>query len=206
MSADEALRRHRHTDSWYGSAMEHLEFATPAELNGWLENNHSQVEELWVRIFRKGAGKASVTWRDCVVAAIAWGWIDGQKKPLDDVYYLQRLTPRRAKSNWSRKNKEHAEKLIADGNMSAAGLRHVEEAKADGRWDAAYAGQAELEIPADFLDALEQHPVAKEFFQTLDRKNLYPIYYRLKTAKKPETRAARMQKMLQQLDRREKFH
>ena len=90
--------------------------------------------------------------------------------------------------------------------MSTAGMRHVEEAKADGRWDSAYAGQADMEIPRDFLDALEENPVAKEFFHTLDRKNLYPIYYRLKTAKKPETRATRMRKMLDQLNRRERFH
>ena len=186
--------------------MDHSEFETPTELSDWLQNYHSQTDELWVRIFKKGAGKASVAWQDCVVSAIAWGWIDGQKKPFDDVSYLQRLTPRRAKSNWSQKNKEHAQKLIAEGKMSAAGLQQVEEAKSDGRWDAAYAGQAEMEIPADFLEALERHPIAKEFFRTLDRKNLYPIYYRLKTANKPETRAARMQKMLEQLDRREKFH
>ena len=90
--------------------------------------------------------------------------------------------------------------------MSAAGMRQVEQAKADGRWEAAYAGQADMEIPADFLEALEKRPVAKAFFQTLDRKNLYPIYYRLQSAKKPETRAARLQKMLDQLDRQEKFH
>ena len=126
--------------------MEPAEFATPSELNYCLEDNHSQVEKLWVRIFKKDASKASVTWQDCVVAAIAWGWIDGQKKPLDDVSYLQRLTPRREKSNWSQKNKEHAEKLIAAGKMSAAGLQQVEEAKSDGRWDAAYAGQAKMEI------------------------------------------------------------
>ncbi|MEO0697819.1 MAG: YdeI/OmpD-associated family protein [Pseudomonadota bacterium] len=171
-----------------------------------MKDNHDQVPELWVRVFKKEARRASVNWQDCVIASIAWGWIDGQKKPLDEVSYLQRLTPRKAKSNWSQKNKEHAERLIAEGNMSASGMRQVEKAKADGRWNAAYAGQAEMEIPADFLEALETHPVAKEFFQTLDRKNLYPIYYRLKTAKKPETRAARMQKMLEQLDRMEKFH
>lgn len=186
--------------------MDHLEFQTASELKQWLASNHDQTEELWVRIFKKEARRPTVSWQECVIAAIAWGWIDGQKKPLDEVSYLQRLTPRRPKSNWSNKNKEHAEKLISEGQMAAPGLKHVMEAKEDGRWETAYAGQADMEIPADFLAALEQHPVAKEFFQTLDRKNLYPIYYRLKTAKKPETRAARMQKMLEQLNRRERFH
>lgn len=186
--------------------MKHVEFETSDDLSKWLEEHHARADEVWVRIFKKQTGKASVDWQDCVVAAIAWGWIDGQKKPLDEVSYLQRLIPRKPTSNWSEKNKQHAERLILEGRMSAPGKRQVEKAKADGRWDAAYAGQAEMEIPQDFLEALEDHPIAKEFFATLDRKNLYPIYYRLKTAKKPETRANRLQKMLDQLNRREKFH
>ncbi len=182
------------------------EFKTSDDLNRWLEENHAQTDEVWVRIFKKESGKASVDWQECVIGAIAWGWIDSQKKPFDDASYLQRLTPRKSKSNWSRKNKQHAEKLMSEGHMSQAGLRQVEEAKADGRWDTTYAGQADMEIPQDFLEALEEHPVAKEFFATLDRKNLFSIFYRLKTAKKPETRANRMRKMLDQLNRREKFH
>lgn len=186
--------------------MKYSEFATPKELSDWLAKNHNRTSELWVRVFKKTTARASVTWQDCVVAAISWGWIDGQKKPLDERSYLQRLTPRKANSNWSKTNIKHAERLIAAREMSEPGMRQVEAAKADGRWDTAYAGQAEMEIPEDFLEALEQHPVAKEFYKTLDRKNLYPIYYRLKTAKKPETRASRMKKMLEQLNRREKFH
>ena len=186
--------------------MKYSEFATLSELSDWLAKNHDQANELWVRVFKKNAARATVSWQDCVVAAITWGWIDGHKKPLDAWSYLQRLTPRKANSNWSKINRKHAERLIAENKMSAPGMRHVEAAKADGRWDTAYAGQADMEIPEDFLEALEQHPVAKQFFTTLDRKNLYPIYYRLKTAKKPETRASRMEKILEQLNRREKFH
>jgi uncharacterized protein YdeI (YjbR/CyaY-like superfamily) len=159
-----------------------------------------------VHIFKAGSGKRSVTWTDCVIEAIRFGWIDGQKLPQDEASYLQRLTPRKPKSNWSAKNREHAVKLIAEGRMTPAGLIHVETAKADGRWDSAYSGSAAMTIPQDFLDALETMPAAKAFFQTLDRKNLYSIYYRLHTAKRPETRTKRLAQMLAQLNRGEHFH
>ncbi len=147
-----------------------------------------------------------MTWTDCAIEAIRFGWIDGQKRPLDEVSFLQRLTPRKPGSNWSAKNREHATRLIDEGRMTPAGLAHVEAPQADGRWASAYDGQAAMVIPGDFLDALETRPVAKAFFGTLDRKNLYPIYYRLQTAKRPETRAKRMAQMLDQLDREERFH
>lgn len=181
-------------------------FETAADLRAWLTENHDAAPELWVRIYKKGSGVPSVTWTDCVVEALAFGWIDGRKASLDDRAYLQRLTPRRAGSSWSKKNREHAERLIAEGRMTPAGLAQVEAARGDGRWDGAYAGQADMAIPQDFLDALEALPEAKAFFATLDRKNLYPIYYRLHTAKRLETRAKRMQAMLDQLARRERFH
>jgi uncharacterized protein YdeI (YjbR/CyaY-like superfamily) len=184
----------------------HLSFATAMELSGWLAKHHDSASELWVRIYKAGSGKPSVTWSDCVVEAIAFGWIDGQKQPLDAESFLQRLTPRKPRSNWSSKNCEHATRLIAEGRMTPAGLAHVEAAKADGRWGNAYAGSAGMIIPQDFLDALETAPAAKAFFQTLDRKNLYPIYYRLQTAKRPETRAKRMAQILAQLERGERFH
>jgi uncharacterized protein YdeI (YjbR/CyaY-like superfamily) len=188
------------------SERQSIAFASAAELGAWLARHHRSGDELWVRIFKAGTGKPSVTWADCVVEAIRFGWIDGQKLPLDAASYLQRLTPRKLKSNWSAKNRELATKLIAEGRMSAAGLAHVESAKADGRWENAYAGSAAMTIPQDFLDALEKQPAAKTFFQTLDRKNLYPIYYRLHTAKRPETRAKRLAQILAQLERGERFH
>lgn len=187
------------------SSRHHL-FSTAASLQQWLADHHDAATELWVQIYKKGSGTSSVTWNDCVVEAIAWGWIDGQKKPLDDASYLQRLTPRRPKSNWSKTNCDHAERLIAEGSMMPAGLVHVEAAKADGRWTTAYAGSSAMVIPADFLAALETEPEAKAFFATLDRKNLYPIYYRLQTAKKSETRERRLKAMIKQLARHEKFH
>lgn len=181
-------------------------FATPEALGDWLAAHHDTATELWVKIYKAGSGKASVKWADCVLESLRFGWIDGHKKPLDDEAFLQRLSPRKARSAWSAKNRDHAEKLITEGRMTPAGQVHIDAAKADGRWAAGYAGQADMVIPQDFLDALEKMPAAKAFFATLDRKNLYPIYYRLQTAKRPETRAKRMAQILAQLERGERFH
>jgi uncharacterized protein YdeI (YjbR/CyaY-like superfamily) len=183
-----------------------IAFASTQDLGDWLADHHQSQSELWVRIYKAGSGVASVNWTDCVIECLRFGWIDGQKKPLDEVSFLQRLTPRKPKSNWSAKNKEHVAKLIADNRMTAVGLSHVETAKADGRWDAAYKGSATMVIPKDFLGALAKIPAALAFYETLDRKNLYPIYYRLQTAKRPETRAKRMALILAQLERGERFH
>lgn len=183
-----------------------LAFKNASTLGDWLEKHHATATELWVKIFKSGTGVPSVTWNDCIIECIRVGWIDGQKKPFDDTSYLQRLSPRKANSNWSARNCGHATTLIADGRMRPAGLAEVEAAKSDGRWDAAYAGSAEMTIPKDFLDALDDVPAAKALFATLDRRNLFSIYYRLHTAKKPETRARRITQIVAKLDRGEKFH
>jgi len=183
-----------------------LAFKNASRLADWLEKHHGTATELWVQIFKSDAGVPSVTWNDCIIESIRVGWIDGQKKPFDEMSYLQRLTPRKAKSGWSAKNCRHATALIAEGRMRPAGLAQVEAAKSDGRWDTAYAGSADMTIPQDFLDALEDMPAAKAFFTTLDRRNLFSIYYRLHTAKKPETRARRIAQIAAKLDRGEKFH
>lgn len=183
-----------------------LAFESPEDLARWLAEHHGARGELWVRIYKSGSGQRSVTWTDCVVEAIRFGWIDGLKRSEDERSYLQRLTPRRPGSSWSAKNRDHADRLIAEGRMTPAGLAQVEAARADGRWDTAYEGSASMVIPQDFLDALSALPEAEAFFRTLDRRNLYPIYYRLHTAKRPETRARRMQHILEQLSRGERFH
>lgn len=175
-------------------------------LERWLERHHASATELWVRVYKKGSGVASVTWEDIVIAGLTWGWIDGQKKSLDEASFLQRITPRRARSIWSKKNCEHAERLIAEGRMRPAGLAQVEAAKKDGRWDAAYAGSSEMVIPEDFLAALAKSKKASAFYATLDRTNLFAIYHRLHTAKKPETRLARIERIIAQLARGERFH
>lgn len=180
-------------------------FATLDDLSQWLGANHATARELWVRLYKKQSGTPSVTWEDCVLAGLMWGWIDGQRQALDEVSYLQRISPRRAKSTWSKKNCDHAERLMAEGQMQPSGLVHVEAAKADGRWDAAYSGSSGLVIPEDFLAALEDAPEAKAFYATLNRSNLFAIYFRLHSAKKPETRANRMKAILEKLSRGEKL-
>jgi uncharacterized protein YdeI (YjbR/CyaY-like superfamily) len=181
-------------------------FATSRDLEQWLERYHQTEKELWVQIFKKDSGTASVTWKDCVVAALAWGWIDGQKQAQDELSFLQRLTPRRAKASWSKINRGHAERLIAEGLMQPAGLVHVEAARQDGRWDKAYSGSAEMVIPEDFLAELGKVPAAAKFFATLDRRNLYSIYYRLETAKRLETRTKRIAAIIAQLASGKAFH
>ena len=126
-------------------------FATAGQLEAWLEANHATRRELWVRIFKKGSGVPTVTWDDCVMASLTWGWIDGQRRSLDGVSFLQRLTPRRPGSCWSRRNRAHAEHLLAEGRMQPPGVAHVQAARRDGRWERAYAGSADMVIPEDFL-------------------------------------------------------
>lgn len=183
-----------------------LSFRDASELGAWLEEHHRSGGHLWVRIFKVGSGRPSVTWADCVVEAIRFGWIDGQKRAFDDISFLQRLTPRKPGSTWSAKNREHVSRLEVEGRMTAAGSAQVEAARADGRWEAAYAGSAAMVLPEDFLVALETRPAAKTYFATLDRRNLYSIHHRLQTAKRPETRARRMAAILGKLERGERFH
>lgn len=159
-----------------------------------------------MRIFKKESGASTVTWNDCVVVAIAWGWIDGQRKSFDKVSFLQRLTPRRSKSTWSKRNRDHAERLIAEGRMRPSGLAHIEAVRQDGRWEKAYSGSSDRVMPDDFLKELQRNPVARQFFNTLDRRNLYAIYYRLQTAKRSETRKKRMAEIILQLERGKAFH
>lgn len=136
----------------------HRAFPSPQALDTWLADNHAGAAELWVRIYKAGSGKPSVTWTDCVIEAIRYGWIDGQKKSLDEQSFLQRLSPRKPGSNWSSRNCAHAAKLIENGRMTPAGRVQVDAAKRDGRWDKAYAGSADMEIPKDFLKALNKLP------------------------------------------------
>ncbi|MEM1368392.1 MAG: YdeI/OmpD-associated family protein [Cyanobacteria bacterium P01_H01_bin.15] len=181
-----------------------MTFETPQELGQWLEVNQATETELWVKIFKKGTGIPSVTWNDVVIETLCWGWIDGIKKSIDDQAYIQRITPRKARSNWSKRNREHVERLIGEGRMKEPGLVHVRAAKADGRWENAYAPASEMQVPVDFLAALESKPKAKQFFETLNKSSRYAIAYGLKTAKKPETRQRRFSKFMDMLVREEK--
>jgi uncharacterized protein YdeI (YjbR/CyaY-like superfamily) len=181
-------------------------FEDSAAFGRWLERNHASEPEVWVKIYKKDSGQKTINWEEGVIEALCWGWIDGVRKPLDDQAYLQRFTPRRKSSNWSKRNREHVERLIATGRMQEPGLAHVRAAQSDGRWDAAYAPPSEMTVPEDFLAALEQRPAAKTFFETLNRQNLYAIAYRLQTARTPETRQKRLERFLTMLENGQKFY
>ncbi len=167
-------------------------FKTQAAFEAWLAKHHAKTDGIWVRYYKKGSGKATVTYAEALEVALCYGWIDGQRKSLDSESFTQLYTPRRKRSLWSKTNKGHVARLIESGRMQPAGLAEVERAKADGRWDQAYGNAKDIEIPADFLRALAKDKKAKAFFATLNKANTYAIAWRLATAKKPETRARRM--------------
>jgi len=187
-------------------AMQILHFKTSVDFRRWLANNHVQSEGLWLRIAKKAAGEKSLTYAEALDQALCYGWIDGQKKPFDELSWLQKFTPRRSKSGWSKLNTQHAERLTKAGAMTPAGLKAVEAAKVDGRWAAAYASPKHAGPPEDFLNALAKNKKAKAFFETLNKANVYSIVYRLQTAKKPETREKRLKTILAMLEAGKAFH
>ena len=172
----------------------------------WLRKNHAASSGVWLRIARKSADARSVSYLQAVDAALCFGWIDGQKKGGDERYWLQRFTPRSAKSIWSKINREKAIRLIARGQMNAAGMREVERAKRDGRWEGAYDSPGGAAIPADFQAVLNKTPRAKAFFATLDSRNRYAVLFRIQTARKAETRARRIKQFAGMLSQHKKIH
>jgi uncharacterized protein YdeI (YjbR/CyaY-like superfamily) len=179
-------------------------FTSREEWDAWLAEGHASSNGVWLKIAKKASGIESVTHPEALEIALCYGWIDGQRRKLDDVYFLQRFTPRRRRSNWSKINRGKAEELIAAGRMQPAGLREIEAAKADGRWEAAYDSPSAVTVPEDLLHALERDGAAREFFETLDRTNRYAILYQIHDAKRPETRARRIEKFVAMLERGEK--
>jgi uncharacterized protein YdeI (YjbR/CyaY-like superfamily) len=177
-----------------------LRFRSPAEWGQWLAENHAGSEGVWIKMAKKDTGIESVHYPEVLDSALCFGWIDGRREALDDRYFLQRFTPRRPRSKWSRINREKAERLIADGRMRPSGLAEVERAKADGRWEAAYEGPGRITVPADLQRELDARPKAKAFFADLDSQNRYAILYRLHDAKRPETRARRLAKFVAMLE------
>lgn len=176
-------------------------FATSAEFEAWVAANHDRERELWLRIYKKGSGVATVTYAEAVDVGLCWGWIDGLKKSWDDASFLQRFTPRGPKSLWSQLNREHVARLEAAGRMTPFGAVHVAAAKADGRWEAAYAGGRDMEVPADLLAAIEADPAASATFRTLDRANRYAIIWRVHTLKTAAGRAKRIAATVAELAR-----
>lgn len=169
-----------------------LSFATPGELEAWLSEHAEDSDGIWLKFAKKGSGIRSVVYPEALETALCHGWIDGQVKRLDEDHYLQRFTPRRARSKWSKRNRKMAERLIAEGRMRPAGLAEVERAQRDGRWEEAYDSPSTATVPADFQVALDAEPAAAEFFSGLGSTKRYPFLYRIQDAKRPETRAKRI--------------
>ena len=172
----------------------------------WLAAHHADSPGLWLKIAKKGAAGRTVSYSDALDVALCHGWIDGQKGRHDDEYWLQRFTPRKPGGNWSKINTERAAALIASGRMRPAGLREVERAQADGRWEQAYESQSRVTVPEDLARALAANERARAFFATLDSANRYAILYRIGTAKKPETRAKRIDTFVTMLSEHKKIH
>ena len=181
-------------------------FATQQDWENWLAEHDTDTDGIWLKLAKKATGIASVNYAEAVDSAICYGWIDGQKASFDDQHWLQKFTPRRPKSMWSKVNCDRATALIAQGRMQPSGLKQVELAKADGRWERAYASQSSITIPADFQSELDKNAKAKDFFSTLDSANRYAILWRIQDAKRPETRTARIQKFIEMLSNNQKIH
>ena len=181
-----------------------MRFASAADYEEWLEREHASSDGIWVEFAKKGNPTPSVTYLEAVEVALCFGWIDGQvKRSEEDGWYRQRFTPRRRRSKWSEINVGRAEALIAAGRMRPAGLAEVERAKADGRWDEAYASPSRMTVPDDLRRALDANPRAAENFAKLNATNRYAILYQVHDAKRPETRARRIERFVAMLERGE---
>jgi uncharacterized protein YdeI (YjbR/CyaY-like superfamily) len=183
-----------------------VRFATRADFETWLDIHHQLSPGVWLMIAKKGSAVRSITYAEAIGVALCFGWIDGQKARHDDQHWLQRFTPRSARSRWSEINRTKAEELTAAGRMRPAGLGEVERAKADGRWDAAYKGQRTASIPEDLQLELDHDPEAAAAFAELDARNRYSIIWRINDAKRPETRRRRIRAYLDMLRRGERIH
>jgi uncharacterized protein YdeI (YjbR/CyaY-like superfamily) len=172
----------------------------------WLARHHASSAGVWLKIAKKDSGLASITYAEALEAALCQGWIDGQKNAMDAQYFLQKFTPRRARSTWSKINCAKALALIESGAMQPAGLAEVERAKADGRWDAAYDAQSKMTVPDDLVALLAKSPKSRAFFESLDSRNRFAILFRLQTAKKTETRERRLAQFVGMLKRGEKIY
>ena len=181
-------------------------FKSAKAFEAWLKKNHATSEGLWLKIAKRGSNEPSVTYPEAVEIALCWGWIDGQKKSFDDQHYLQRFTPRRARSVWSKINVEKVQALIEAGRMQAPGQAQVEAAKADGRWARAYDGARTSTVPEDLQAALEAEPAAKTFFASINASNRYAILWRIQMAARAETRARRIAQLVGMLARGETIH
>lgn len=181
-------------------------FRTRKEFASWLEKNHARSTGIWARIARKGGGLRSMTYQEGLEVALCYGWIDALKRPENETAWLQRFVPRRPKSLWSRINREKALALVESGQMRPAGHAEIERAQQDGRWDAAYDSPSRATVPAELEAELAKRPRARKFFESLDRINRYAVTWRIQTATNPETRARRVEKLVDMLEKGETIH
>lgn len=183
-----------------------LSFVTPRAFSDWLADYHRSSRGIWLKLAKKASGTASITYAEAVEVALTWGWIDGQKQRCDEASWLQKLTPRGARSVWSKINRDKALALIEAGTMQPAGLLEVERAKKDGRWEVAYDPPSRATVPEDLQAALAKNARAAAFFPTLDARNRYALLWRVQTAKKAETRQKRIADLVAMLARGEKLY
>ena len=176
-----------------------IPFASAPAWEEWLDGHHAASGGLWLKIAKKGSGIETVTYAEALDIALSYGWIDGQKASFDDTYWLQKFTRRGPRSGWSKVNRAKALTLIESGRMKPAGLTAVEKAKADGRWDRAYDSQSTATVPDDLQRELDRNPDAAAFFATLDGTNRYAVLYRIQNARRPETRARRIETFVEML-------
>jgi len=183
-----------------------IPFCSQKDWEKWLEINHSISDGIWLQIYKKGSGTPSVVYAEALDEALCYGWIDGQLKPGDKNFYLQRFTPRRARSTWSKRNIQHVERLEKAGKMKPSGWKVIEDAKGDGRWDNAYDAPGSMTIPQELIDELSKVPQSLTFFETLNKVNKYAIVWRYQSAKTPELRSKRLKAILEKLAKGETYH
>jgi len=183
-----------------------LTVPTQEKWEAWLEQHGGVSSGVWLRLAKKGAEHPTVSYAEALESALCFGWIDGQKRAEDEHYWLQRFTPRTARSIWSKINRAKAQALVASGRMRPAGLLEIDRARRDGRWDAAYSSSRTAVVPDDLQAALDANKKAKAFFATLDSRNRYAVLFRIQNSKKLETRAKKIARFVEMLGNGEKLH
>ncbi|RYZ57887.1 MAG: bacteriocin-protection protein, YdeI/OmpD-associated family [Proteobacteria bacterium] len=181
-------------------------FKTQSAFRSWLEKNHESKTELWIGFYKKGSALKAMDYKEALDEALCYGWVDGLKGTIDDQSYRIRFTPRKAKSLWSKVNIGHVERLILEKKMTAVGLARIEEAKADGRWDNSYASSSTASMPDEFFQALAKNKKAKAFYATLNKTQIYSMYFRIHNAKKPETKLRWVERIVLMLEKGKTFH
>jgi uncharacterized protein YdeI (YjbR/CyaY-like superfamily) len=183
-----------------------MQFERQVDWITWLDQNHASATGVWLRLAKTSSGIASVSYSEALDVALCYGWIDGQKKSCDETTWLQKFTPRGERSIWSRINRGKAQELIRNGQMKPAGLQAIQRAQQNGRWETAYDSPSQASMPSDLQAALDKNAEAKTFFATLNSQNRYAILHRIQTAKKAETRAARIEQFIRMLEKHEKLY